>query len=272
MRGFWADMPNAKAPRCARKAPIGDQRHFLTHTLPRKRRRCGQHFAHARAASRPFIADHKHVAFLIGSVLNGLKRILLAFKYARRPGENLSLFGHARNFHNRAFGRQIACQTNNTTGFCQRSGDRVNHPPISFAGDFVQIFPHAIARGGETIFVQQPGFAQFFHHNRHAAHLVKIFCNIFSARLKIHKIGCVAENLAHIFKIKINAGLMCNRWQMQPCIGRASGACYYPRGVFKRFQRHHIARPNILFKQGHHGATRSFCVLIAAFIRGGSTG
>src|SRR5829696_6229917 len=62
---FRPDMADAEAARGAGKTPIGDERHFVAHPLPVKRRRGREHLAHTGAAARALVADDQHLAFFI---------------------------------------------------------------------------------------------------------------------------------------------------------------------------------------------------------------
>ena len=121
---------------------------------------------------------------------------------------------HSSHFYNRAFRGKITFQSNHTTGLGQRCVDRINNPAICLAANFIQLFAHRIPGCGDAIFVNQASFAQLFHYHWHAARFIKIFGNIGTAWFKIYKIRCVAENVADIVQIEINAGFMSNGGQM----------------------------------------------------------
>ena len=76
--------PTQKPRVAAGEAPVGDERHRVPGALPRERRRRRQHLAHARAAARPLIADHEHVARLVLLRLDRGEALLLAVEAARR--------------------------------------------------------------------------------------------------------------------------------------------------------------------------------------------
>src|SRR3989337_2508762 len=61
---LWGNVPNARALAAAREPAVGDQGNGLAepHAGDGGGRR--EHFAHARSALRPLIADHDHVAGL----------------------------------------------------------------------------------------------------------------------------------------------------------------------------------------------------------------
>ena len=117
--------------------------------------------------------------------------------------------------------------------------------------------------------MDQPCFAQFFQHNRHAARLVKVLGHILPTGLEIDEIGCVAENIADIREVKVDPGFVRNRRQMQTCIGGPASAGHDAGRVFKRFAGHDIARANVFRNQVHDGFARGDAILVAAFVGGG---
>src|SRR5690625_2862354 len=80
-------MPDTEAAGGTGKAPVGDQRHLVSHALPVDR--CGgrQHLAHTRAAFRPFVADDEDVAFLVAALLNRLESLLFTVEDQGRAPE-----------------------------------------------------------------------------------------------------------------------------------------------------------------------------------------
>src|SRR5262245_46515447 len=99
-------MPDAEAVRGAREAAVGDKGYLLAYALADQRAGRLQHFAHARPAFRPLIADDDHVAEIVGPALHRGERILLAVEAARRAGELQPR--HARDLHNRPLRRKVA--------------------------------------------------------------------------------------------------------------------------------------------------------------------
>ena len=107
-------MADAEPARRAGEAPVGDQRDLAAHALPVERGRRRQHFAHAGAALRPLVADHKHVAFPYLRILYRLEAGFFAVETTRRSGEMQAF--HPGNLNDRAFGREIAFQADDTAG------------------------------------------------------------------------------------------------------------------------------------------------------------
>src|ERR1700733_506998 len=104
--GFRPDMADAKATGCARKAAVGDQGDLAAHSLARQRCRRRKHFTHSWTAARPFVTDDDDLALLVGLLLDRLEGILLAIEAAGRA-RKLQI-RHARDLHDRSFGREIA--------------------------------------------------------------------------------------------------------------------------------------------------------------------
>ena len=176
------------------------------------------------------------------------------------------LCGDARHFHNRAFRSKIAFEAHNATRFCDGGFDRIDHPAIGFTFDQVQLFTHGTPGCGHAIFVHQTRFAQLLHHNRNTTNLKEVFGDILPARLQIDKIRRIAENVADIIKIKFQACLMGNCWQVQAGVGRPARTGHNPRRVLQRFQCHDIAGANVFLQQVHHRFTGSNSILVARFV------
>src|SRR6185312_6528214 len=85
--GFRTDVADTEPARRSGEASVSDQRDFAAHALPVERGRRRQHFAHAGAALRPLVADHKHVAFPIFLIFYGVEARFFAVETTRRSGE-----------------------------------------------------------------------------------------------------------------------------------------------------------------------------------------
>ena len=111
-RRLRADVADAEAARGAGEAAVGDQGDLVAGALAVKRRRGGQHLAHAGAALGALVADDENVAVLVWPVLDGAEAVLLAVEHARRAAE-LQL-GHAGDLDDGAVRRQRALQPHNS--------------------------------------------------------------------------------------------------------------------------------------------------------------
>ena len=177
--------------------------------------------------------------------------------------------GHARHFHDRAIGREIAPEADDTAGFGKRGRGGVDDLAIGFAGDQVKLFAHGAAGHGHAILVDQADLAQFLHHDGHAADLVEVFGHILPAGLHIDEIGRVLEDLADIEQVEIDPGLMRDGGQVQTGIGRAAGAGNDARRVFQRFAGDDVARAQPGGKQPHHRLAGGHTILVAGLVRCG---
>src|SRR5882724_11585615 len=74
-RRFRPDMADAEPAGGAGEPAIGHDGHLAAHPLPGQRRRGGEHFPHAGTAARPLIADHDHLALLVGLLLDRLEGV-----------------------------------------------------------------------------------------------------------------------------------------------------------------------------------------------------
>src|SRR6185437_10480985 len=64
-RRFRPDMADAEPARGTGETSVGDERYFFAGALAVERGRRREHFAHAGAAARPFVADDQNVAVLV---------------------------------------------------------------------------------------------------------------------------------------------------------------------------------------------------------------
>ncbi len=108
-------MTNRKARRATRETSIGDQRASLTQTLRLQIAGWIEHFLHARATARTFIADEHNVTSLDLTVQNCKDGRVLTFKDTRRTGEFQDGIVPACRFHDAAIFGQIAIKHSQTT-------------------------------------------------------------------------------------------------------------------------------------------------------------
>jgi hypothetical protein len=106
--GFRGDMPNHQAMSTAREASVGNQGDILAQTLPNQGSGYGQHFAHTRAAFRPFIANYHHVSGYNFILHDCVKGGFLTIKDFSRAG--MDDFCQTGDFADSAFRGQVAAQ------------------------------------------------------------------------------------------------------------------------------------------------------------------
>src|SRR3984893_8671056 len=117
-RGLRADVADAEPERRAGETAVGDERDLAASALPVERGGRRKHLAHARAAARSLVTDHQHVAFAVVAARNGSEARLFAVEAARRAGELQVL--HAGDLHDRALGREVALEPDDTAGGRER--------------------------------------------------------------------------------------------------------------------------------------------------------
>ena len=147
----------------------------------------------------------------------------------------------------------------------------MDHPPVCLALDEIELLADGPPRDRDAILVDEPRLAQFLHHHRHTAGLVEILGDILATRLEIDEIGRVLEDLADVIQIKFQPGLVGNRGQVQPGVGRPAGAGHHAGGVFQRLQRDDIAGADVLRDQVHHRLAAGDGIVVARFIGRRST-
>ena len=103
-------MADREARGAAGEAPVGDQGARLAQ--PARFQIAGriEHFLHARAAARPFVADDDHVARLDLAAQDALHRVVLALEDARRAVEHEIAGVDPRGLHDGAVERDVAVE------------------------------------------------------------------------------------------------------------------------------------------------------------------
>src|SRR5580658_6008399 len=101
-------MSNEPTPRSTREARVGNQGDRFEQSLPNESRSWREHFRHARAAPRTFVADNDDIANRDLLTEDCLDCILLRIENASWTGE-ARLFD-SRSFCNATFGREITLE------------------------------------------------------------------------------------------------------------------------------------------------------------------
>ena len=249
-RGLRTDMADAETARCAGEAAVGDERDLAAHALPGQRRRRLQHLTHARTALRPFVANDDHVAFLVRLVLHGRERVFFAIEATRRTGE--LQIRHTGNFHDRAVGREITLETDNTARNRDRLVRRTNHVLVRIPFHRLEILGNCSPGDGDAIAVEIAVLQQCLHQNWNAANFEHVFGDITATRLQIGDIRCLFEDFRHIEQIEFDTAFVSDCRQMQRGIGRAAGGRDNSRRIFQRLAGNDVARADVELNQLHH--------------------
>ncbi len=104
------DVSDGRAATRAAEPAVRDERHLAVQTAAGNRRRGREHLRHARAASRPLVADHDHVPGPDGAAQDGLLSLFLAVEYAGGALVPKHRRIHRGFLHHAPFGRQVAFQ------------------------------------------------------------------------------------------------------------------------------------------------------------------
>src|SRR5215470_8039421 len=190
-RRFRPDVADTEPARRAGKTSVGDQRDLQSHALTVEGGRGRQHLAHAGPAARAFVADDQDVAFLVAAAAHRFEGILLAVEAARRSGK--LQVGHGGDFHDRAFGSEIALQPDDTPGRRQRLVGRTHHILVGIPLHAAHVLGDRAAGDGHAVAVQEAMIEESFHEERHAASLEQILGDITAAWFQIRDIRCPFE-------------------------------------------------------------------------------
>src|SRR6185437_15160887 len=212
-RGFRSDMADAEAARCAGETPVGDERDFFAVALAVERGRRRQHFAHAGAAARPFVADDQDVAVLVLPVLDRVEAGFLAIEAARRSTKLQRL--HSCDLHDRAVGCEITSEPDHAPGGQQRLVGRAHHVLIRIPFNALQIFRNRAAGDREAITVQEAVIEERLHEEGHTASFEHILGDITAARFQICDIRCLFEDFGDVEQRELDTALVRDRRQMQ---------------------------------------------------------
>src|SRR6266702_5430600 len=268
--GLGPDMADAKAAGGAGEPAVGDERDLAAHALPGQSRGGLEHFPHAGTALRPLVADTDDFALAVGAVLDGLKGVLFPVEAASWTGE--PQVGHSRDFHDRTFWRQIALQTDHTTGDGDRLVCRVHHILVRIPFHALEVFGDRATGDRNAVAVEKSVVEQRLHQKRYAANFKHVFGDITTTRLQIRDIRCLFEDFCHFEQVEFDAGLVRNRRQVQRSIGRAAGRGDHSCRILKRLARDDVARPEIRRDQVHYLLAGGHAEGVADFIRCRGTG
>ena len=120
----WPTMKPRVAPG---EASVGDQRHRVAEPGADDRGRDAEHLAHARAAARPFVADHDDVAAVMRPPCTAANASSSRVEDARRaPVRDAVVPG---DLDDAAIRREIAAQDHQAAGRLERRGRRPDRPP-----------------------------------------------------------------------------------------------------------------------------------------------
>src|SRR6185312_6616430 len=121
-RGLGRNMSDHEPVAAAGKAPIGDQRDFVSQAAPDDGARGTQHFAHARTAHRTLVADDDDIARTHAPGKNGRGLLLLAVEHSGGAPEGLTFF--PRDLGYRPFGSHVAVQDDQVALLPERLRER----------------------------------------------------------------------------------------------------------------------------------------------------
>src|SRR5690606_7669271 len=107
---FRRSVADNQARRPARKAAVGEKRAGLAQALGLQVRSRIEHFLHAGAALRAFVADDHDIARLHLVAQDAFNGVVLALEHARAAGKDPLRFVHACGLDDAAVGRQVAVQ------------------------------------------------------------------------------------------------------------------------------------------------------------------
>ena len=249
-------MTDGGAARRAREAPVRDERHARTEAHSGQRRGRGQHFAHARAALRPLVADDDHVARFDLAALDRRNGVLLAVEAARRADVMHHFRRDGALLHDRAFRREVAPEDGDAAVFAVRIVDAANHCAVDVRR-FLDAVAHRTA-DRRDIEADQVFARKFLHHGRDSADLAEIGDEDFARRVQLADLRRRAADSVNIVNVERHAHLMGDRRKMQHRVGRAAEGHLAAQRVAERLFREDVAGPAVLLQQLHDLFARQF--------------
>jgi hypothetical protein len=134
----------------AREATVGHHADLVAEALSDDRRGRGEHLAHPRAATRPFVADHDHLARANAIGEDRLEARLLGLEDPRGPADARHLetgdLGHG------ALGGEVAAQDRQVAARVDRAIEGAHHVLIRRrrVGDGGEVLRHRLAGDGQA--------------------------------------------------------------------------------------------------------------------------
>src|SRR5205085_12294823 len=174
-----------QAARGSAETSIREERYRVAQPFAHDGSRDTQHFTHARAAFRTFIADHHHVASIDALASHRAHCIFFRLENARWSAMAQSFV--ATDLHYASLRRKIAVQDHQSARLLQRTFEGSNHfLAISFARS-VSLFRERFSGDGKSPAIDMPSVEESLRNDGNSACFVDISCNKSACRLEISK-------------------------------------------------------------------------------------
>ena len=234
--------------------------------MPVDQRGDAEHLAHPRAAFRPLVADHQYFARLVSALLHHLGAGFLRIENPRRAFEHQRL--QPRDLDERAIGREVAFENHDPAAGRKRR--TLDHLAVG-ARMVLQLFFQRPARERQAIAVQGTALEQRFQHGVNAACRVKVFREETPARLHVGEERRAPCHAREIIEREADAGLVRDRRNVQPGVGRAAGRGDRGAGVLQALLCHQLSGQRTVFQKIHHDLA-GLAGKIVSFRRNGGQG
>ena len=228
------------------KATVSHQADRIAQTLADQRRGRRQHFLHAGAALRPFVADHYHVAGLDLLGHDGGHDFRLGIEHPRRPG-NRRIF-QSRDFGYATLGCQVALEDRQMPLLVQRVVEGTDHILIlaRLRRNVLQLLGDGASRDCHAVAMQQAVGEKHLQHLRRAASLVEIGDDILSGGLEIAQHRHLAAHPLEVVDGPLDFGRRGNGKIVQHCVGRTAGGHHQANHILDRFAGDDVAWADVL--------------------------
>ncbi len=259
--GFRSDVADDKSVSAAGETPVGDERDILAEAAAHDGARGAEHFAHARAALRAFVADDDDIARDDAAGKDRFHRGFFGVKHPRAAGEGEPLL--AADLCHGAFGGKVAVKDDEVAVFFDGVIERANDVltgDVGFHG--LQILSHRAAGDREAIAVQETGDEQGLHHRLDAADGDERGHHVFAGGFEIGEDGDALADACEIIDRKFDASRLCHGEQVQHGVGGTAECDDDGDGIFKRLSRHDVARSDAELQKIHHGGTGTAGVVL----------
>ena len=129
------------------------------------------------------------------------------------------------------------------------------------------VLADGLAGHRDAVGVHVATFDQRLDDDRHTADLEQVLGHVLPAGLEVGDVGRVAEDVADIVQVEVDATLVGNGRQVQAGVGRTTGRRDNAGRVLQRLAGHDVTRAQVQPDQVHYRLARLVGVGVADLVR-----